>query len=99
MIKAHFSGKLISTGISDVVLASSEKTCLKILMMMIKWLSASEASHSLWCSMINRAIYIREYGSTLYVGLARAVSPTNTNFQLTFLLTRLQEALYEDLAV
>ena len=44
-------------------------------------------------------IHIREYGSTLYVGLARAVSPTNTNFQLTFLLTRLQEALYEDLAV
>ena len=42
---------------------------------------------------------IREYGSTLYVGLARAVSPTNTNFLLTFLLTRLQEALYEDLAV
>ena len=41
---------------------------------------------------------IREYGSTLYVGLARAVSPTNTNFRLTFLLTRLQEALYEDLA-
>ena len=38
------------------------------------------------------------YGSTLYVGLARAVSPTNTNFRLTFLLTRLQEALYEDLA-
>ena len=44
-------------------------------------------------------IIIREYGSTLYVGLARAVSPTNTNFRLTFLLTRLQEALYEDLAV
>ena len=44
-------------------------------------------------------IYIREYGSTLYVGLARAVSPTNTNFRLTFLLTRLQEALHEDLAV
>ena len=42
---------------------------------------------------------IREYGSTLYVGLARAVSPTNTNFRLTFLLTRLQESLYEDLAV
>ena len=41
----------------------------------------------------------REYGSTLYVGLALAVSPTNTNFRLTFLLTRLQEALYEDLAV
>ena len=44
-------------------------------------------------------IYIREYGSTLYVGLAHAVSPTNTNFRLTFLLTRLQEALYEDLAI
>ena len=44
-------------------------------------------------------IHIREYDSTLYVGLARAVSPTNTNFRLTFLLTRLQEALYEDLAV
>ena len=42
---------------------------------------------------------IREYGSTLYVGLTRAVSPTNTNFRLTFLLTRLLEALYEDLAV
>ena len=45
------------------------------------------------------ASIIREYGSTLYVGLARAVSPTNTNFRLIFLLTRLQEALYEDLAV
>ena len=44
-------------------------------------------------------IFIREYGSTLYLGLARAVSPTNTNFRLTFLLTQLQEALYEDLAV
>ena len=42
---------------------------------------------------------IREYDSTLYVRLARAVSPTNTNFRLTFLLTRLQEALYEDLVV
>ena len=48
---------------------------------------------------IHKHIYIREYGSTLYVGLARAVSPTNKNFRLTFLLTRLQEALYEDLAV
>ena len=32
-------------------------------------------------------LVIREYGSTLYVGLARAVLPTNTNFRLTFLLT------------
>ena len=45
------------------------------------------------------SLVIREYGSTLYVGLARAVSPTNTNFRLTFLLTQLQEALYKDLAV
>ena len=27
---------------------------------------------------------IREYGSTLYVGLARAISLTDTNFRLTF---------------
>ena len=44
-------------------------------------------------------IYIRECASTLYVGLARTAPPTNTNFRLTFLLTQLQEALYEDLAV
>ena len=48
--------------------------------------------------LVNGFSVIREYGSTLYVGLARAVSPTNTNFWLTFLLTRLQEGLYEDLA-
>ena len=42
---------------------------------------------------------IRECGSTLYVGLARAVPTTHTNFRLTFLLTRLQEVLNEDLAV
>ena len=51
------------------------------------------------CDLFILIIIIREYGSTLYVGLARDVSPTNTNFRLTFLLTRLQEALYEDLAV
>ena len=49
--------------------------------------------------LVNGFSVIREYGSTLYVGLACAVSPTNTNFRLTFLLTRLLEALYEDLAV
>ena len=52
-----------------------------------------------WCPYVYTYTCIREYGSTLYVGLARVVSPTNTNFRLTFLLTRLQEALYEDLAV
>ena len=60
------------------------------------------AEINFWCPLkiVNSCdlfIIIREYGSTLYVGLARAVSPTNTNFQLTFLLTRLQEALCEDL--
>ena len=50
-------------------------------------------------SILNVCSYcIRECGSILYVELARAVSPTNTNFR-SFLLTRLQEALYEDLAV
>ena len=57
-----------------------------------------------WCALhrilnTKQTPSIREYGSTLYVGLACAVSPTSTNFRLTFLLTRLQEALYEDLAV
>ena len=44
---------------------------------------------------------IRECWSTHYVGLACTAPPTNTNFGLTFLLTRLQEALYlyEDLPV
>ena len=47
-----------------------------------------------WCRLKQSflAIYF-------YVGLARAVSPTNTNFQFTFLLTRLQEALYDYLPV
>ena len=58
---------------------------------------AKRVTHSQVCSIENRDI--KECGSTLYVGLARAVPPTNTNFQLTFLLTRLQEALYEDLPV
>ena len=33
------------------------------------------------------------------VGLAHTAPPTSTNFLLTFLLTRFQEALYEDLPV
>ena len=37
MIKAHFSGKLVSNGISDVVLGLvySEKTCLMIIIIII----------------------------------------------------------------
>ena len=42
---------------------------------------------------------IRECSSTFYVGLARAVPPSSTNFHLTFLLNRLQEAIYEDLPI
>ena len=33
-------------------------------------------------------------GSTLYIGMAHPAPLTNTNFQITFLLTRLLEALY-----
>ena len=44
-------------------------------------------------------IYISECSSTLYIGLARTAPPTYTNFRLTFVITRLQEALYEDLSV
>ena len=40
--------------------------------------------------LVNGFSVIKECGSTLYVGLACAVSPTNTNFRLTFLLTQLQ---------
>ena len=60
--------------------------------------------HNIWTITwvpvgINLQIIIREYGNTLYVGLAHTAPPTNTNFRLTFLLTRFQEALYEDLPV
>ena len=41
----------------------------------------------------------RECYRTLYVGIAHTAPPTNTNFRLTFLLTRFQEVLYEDLHV
>ena len=49
--------------------------------------------------LVNGFSVIGECSSTLYVGLAHAVSPTNINFRLTLLLTQLQEALYEDLPV
>ena len=57
---------------------------------------AKRASH---IHVSSRFWYIRECGTTLYVGLARAVPPTNINFRLTYLLTRLQVALYEDIPV
>ena len=49
--------------------------------------------------MFRVSTVIGDYCSTLYVGLAHAVSHTNKNFRLTLLLNRLQKALYEDLAV
>ena len=52
-----------------------------------------ELSDQAWCP------FIREYGSTLYVGMAHQAPPTNTNFQIVFLLTRLPKALYDDLPV
>ena len=45
------------------------------------------------------AYIIRECGSTLYVVIVQTAPPTYTNFWLTFLLTRLKEALYEDFSV
>ena len=44
--------------------------------------------------------YLTEHASIISISiLISELPPTNTNFQLTFLLTRLQEALYEDLPV
>ena len=62
-------------------------------------LPQEQAAKTSMVSEVRIPVIIREYGSTFYVGLARDVSPTNTNFRLTYLLTRLQVALYEDLAV
>ena len=49
--------------------------------------------------VIGVGVHIYQRMSTLYVGLARKAPPINTNFQLTLLLTQLQEALYEDLTL
>ena len=51
------------------------------------------------CDIFDLSVNFKECGRSLYVGLARAVPPTNTNLQLTSLLIRLQGALYEDLTV
>ena len=83
---------IVKYGVISLVLCIS--TCLRlvtILSLLVKYLVIFT---------LTRVIsLIREYGSTLYVGLAPTVSPTNTNFRLTFLLTRLQEAHCEDLTV
>ena len=44
-------------------------------------------------------INIRECSSTLCVGMAHPALPTNTHFQITFLLTRLLKSLFDDLPV
>ena len=36
---------------------------------------------------------------SFYIGMAHPAPTTNTNFQITFLLTQLLKALYEDLPV
>ena len=63
------------------------------------WGRVSSTSPFLPCFRPFFKAIIRECGSTVYVGLAHTAPPTNTNFQLIFLLTRLQEAFYEDLPV
>ena len=60
--------------------ASNLKSTITFLAFVLYRKSISGARHS--CDK-----FIRECGSTLYVGLAHAVSPTNTNFWLIFLLT------------
>ena len=44
-------------------------------------------------------LYINNQRVHSLLGLAHTTSPTITKFRLAFLLTRLQEALYEDLPV
>ena len=41
-----------------------------------------------YCTPLSRYLIIRECGSTLYVGLAHAVPPTNTKFKPLLLLTQ-----------
>ena len=44
-------------------------------------------------------LIVRECGSTLYVGFARGVPPTNTNFRLTFFTNPTSGGSLEDLPV
>ena len=83
-MKGQISGKLVASDISDVAIISvtlqenpSEKDDYIISMNKSQELMVFVGCQKLTSAMM----YIREYGSTLYVGLARAVSPTNTNFR------------------
>ena len=49
-----------------------------------KTYSSADGEYSFFFQEWDNSLCIRECGSTPYVGLARAVSPTNTNFRLTF---------------
>ena len=84
--------------IQKILKITKKKTWVRALGGIIDWVSypvpayAAQVKQLVWVSVYQRV-------STLYVELARTAPPTNTNFRLTFLLTRLQEALYEDLPV
>ena len=73
--------------------------CLPLLSILFLKTKRNDLARPVMGTILVVIIIIKECASTLYVGLARTAPPTNTNFRLTFLLTRLQEALYEDLAV
>ena len=54
----------------------------------------SEKKSSLYNNYYPTNKVVMKYAVALFIGLARTAPHTNTNFRLTFLLTRLQEALY-----
>ena len=72
---------------------------LKVNIFFIVGINGNSGVNARFIAYVTCVINIGECGSTLYVGLACAVPPTNTNFRLTLLLTQLEEALYEDLPV
>ena len=75
--------------------ASRFKSTISFLAFVTKWKSVSSAHQK---QSFLAIFFIREC-RTHYVGLARTVPSTNTNFLLTLLLILLQESLYEDLLV
>ena len=63
-----------------------------------RWKSISAARQKSEILVISSSSISSE-SSTLYVGLACIAPPNNTNFWLTFLLTQIEKALYEDFPV
>ena len=70
--------------LSQAPLARRSRALPSILLETVVYLWFSHPYISFFHLLVNGFSVIREYDSTLYVGLARAVSPTNTNFRLTF---------------